>query len=111
MFARLPPSSSELTERKGVVPPSPPADRRREHREAADSSSLGDLTQPPDKGIAAGNDIISGAELVVCVGLAWVTRPEVHRGDTHCAEARDISPTELCGCLTTNRAEKLCRRW
>src|SRR4249920_2089575 len=32
MFARLPPSSSELTERKSVVPPSPPADRRREHR-------------------------------------------------------------------------------
>jgi hypothetical protein len=35
MFARLPPSSSELTERKSVVPPSPPADRRREHRESA----------------------------------------------------------------------------
>jgi LmbE family N-acetylglucosaminyl deacetylase len=31
MFAGLPPSSSELTERKSVVPPSPPADRRREH--------------------------------------------------------------------------------
>ena len=32
MFAGLPPSSSELSERKGVVPPSPPADRLREHR-------------------------------------------------------------------------------
>src|SRR5829696_1674576 len=29
MFAGLPPSSSDLTERKSVVPPSPPADRRR----------------------------------------------------------------------------------
>src|SRR5215218_9011931 len=28
----LPPSSSDLAERKSVVPPSPPADRRREHR-------------------------------------------------------------------------------
>ena len=35
MFAGLPPSSSDLTERKSVVPPSPPADRRREHRESA----------------------------------------------------------------------------
>jgi hypothetical protein len=53
MFVGLPPSSSDLTERKGVVPPSPPAyssplglvlaalarfllgDRRREHRESA----------------------------------------------------------------------------
>jgi hypothetical protein len=35
MFAGLPPSSSELTERKSVVPASPPADRRREHRESA----------------------------------------------------------------------------
>jgi hypothetical protein len=35
MFARLPPSSSDLAERKNVVPPSPPADRRREHRESA----------------------------------------------------------------------------
>jgi len=35
MFAGLPPSSSELPERKGVVPPSRPADRRREHRESA----------------------------------------------------------------------------
>jgi len=34
-FAELPPSSSELTERKSVVPSSPPADRRREHRESA----------------------------------------------------------------------------
>src|SRR4249919_767885 len=34
MFAGLPPSSSELTERKSVVPPSPPADRRRERRES-----------------------------------------------------------------------------
>jgi hypothetical protein len=34
MFARLPPSSSDLAERESVVPPSPPADRRREHREA-----------------------------------------------------------------------------
>jgi hypothetical protein len=32
MFAGLPPSSSDLVERKSVVPPSPPADRRREHR-------------------------------------------------------------------------------
>ena len=32
MFAWLPPSSSDLVERKSVVPPSPPADRRREHR-------------------------------------------------------------------------------
>src|SRR5215203_4578462 len=32
MFAGLPPSSSDLAERKSVVPPSPPADRRREHR-------------------------------------------------------------------------------
>src|SRR4029453_7291138 len=30
MFAGLPQSSSELTERKSVVPPSPPADRGRE---------------------------------------------------------------------------------
>jgi len=35
MFAWLPPSSSELTERKSVVPPAPPADRRREHRGSA----------------------------------------------------------------------------
>jgi hypothetical protein len=35
MFAKLPPSSSELTELKSVVPASPPADRRREHRESA----------------------------------------------------------------------------
>jgi len=28
----LPPSSSDLVERKSVVPPCPPADRRREHR-------------------------------------------------------------------------------
>src|SRR5215208_577462 len=28
----LPPSSSDLAERKSVVPPAPPADRRREHR-------------------------------------------------------------------------------
>src|SRR5688572_13270340 len=28
----LPPSSSDLVERKSVVPPAPPADRRREHR-------------------------------------------------------------------------------
>jgi hypothetical protein len=35
MFAGLPPSSSELTKRKSVVPSSPPADRRREHRESA----------------------------------------------------------------------------
>jgi hypothetical protein len=35
MFAGLPPSSSELTERKSVVPSSLPADRRREHRESA----------------------------------------------------------------------------
>src|SRR5215217_143286 len=28
----LPPSSLDLAERKSVVPPSPPADRRREHR-------------------------------------------------------------------------------
>jgi hypothetical protein len=34
MFAWLPPSSSDLTERKSVVPSSPPADRRREHRES-----------------------------------------------------------------------------
>ena len=33
MFAGLPPSSSDLAGRKSVVPPSPPADRRREHRE------------------------------------------------------------------------------
>ena len=32
MFAGLPASSSDLVERKSVVPPSPPADRRREHR-------------------------------------------------------------------------------
>ena len=31
----VPPSSSDLAERKSVVPPSPPADRRPEHREAA----------------------------------------------------------------------------
>jgi hypothetical protein len=36
MFAGLPPPSSELPERKSVVPSSPPADRRREHRESAD---------------------------------------------------------------------------
>src|SRR5688572_33472698 len=35
MFAGLPPSSSDLAERKSVVPPSPPADRRRVHRESA----------------------------------------------------------------------------
>jgi hypothetical protein len=35
MFAGLPPTSSDLAERKSVVPPSPPADRRREHRESA----------------------------------------------------------------------------
>jgi hypothetical protein len=35
MFAGLPPSSSDLAERKSVVPASPPADRRREHREPA----------------------------------------------------------------------------
>jgi hypothetical protein len=35
MFAGLPRSSSEPTERKSVVPSSPPADRRREHRESA----------------------------------------------------------------------------
>ena len=35
MFAGSPPSSSELTERKSVVAPSPPADRRREHRGSA----------------------------------------------------------------------------
>src|SRR5688572_18313539 len=40
MFAGLPPSSSDLTERKSVVPPSPPADRRREHRDPPTSSSL-----------------------------------------------------------------------
>src|SRR5215218_3276330 len=31
----LPPSSSDLAERKSVVAPFPPADRRREHREPA----------------------------------------------------------------------------
>jgi hypothetical protein len=34
MFAWSPPSSSDLVERKSVVPPISSADRRREHRES-----------------------------------------------------------------------------
>ncbi len=43
MFAWLPPSSSDLAERKSVVPPSPPADRRREHRCAIARSARCDV--------------------------------------------------------------------
>src|SRR5512132_3066499 len=66
--------------------------------------------QPADQRVAAGNDVVRRAKLIVGVRLGGVARPKVDRWDAHRAEPRHISPPQLGRRFTADRAKEFCRR-
>jgi hypothetical protein len=74
--------------------------------QATFSPSARQSAQPAQQGIAAGNDVLNWAELIVSVGLGGIARSEIDCRDAHRAEACDIGPSELGTSVTADRPEK-----